>query len=179
MKKVKKVLMWFALAVVLLLFIIIKMNPVTIESANKSIDTNSTEYKEQYAIAIAKMNRESKEEQKNTNNNKAKKVSAAKLSKALVSLDFKLNIKKYSVVLADFTIRNESAGELTDIEIRCSHFSSTSRRLAKKVKVLYVAVPKNSVKKVKGFSMGVTHPQAVKSSCEILSYAFEGLRVWY
>jgi len=176
MERVKKILKWVIFLFVLVIILIITFMPdVVVEGG--SADFNETEYKQQYAIAIKKYEKDNPVKVKKEE--KAKKVARAYASKALLSLETTLKIKRFNVVLANFTFKNESDGEITDVEIRCSYYSPTNAPLGKNKKVLYVKVPKHGVKKVTGFKMGIAPSQASNGHCEVLSYLFDGVRVWY
>jgi len=181
-KKILKVVIFMFIFIIIL--IIIFGEKVKIDDKSYTIDTNSTEYKEQYAIATAKLNKSLEVERKIEDritaikDAKEKKLQDAKASKDLITLEYELKIERY-LVLADFAIKNDSNGELTDIRIGCSYYSPTNTLLGQSKKVLYIEVPKHKSKKISDFKMGIAPQQASKNSCEILNYLFEGVRVYY
>ena len=183
MENVKKVFKWVVLLLVFIVVVLVlvpKYEP-KYNVKNEPIDTNSTEYKEQYAIAKAKHEKSMAKEHLGDSEKRAKaqRVQHAKASKALVSVESHLKVNSRHLVTVDFSIDNKSQGVVTDLEVKCSHYSPTSALLGTNKKVLYVKVEKLSVKKVSGFVMGRVDPQATKGSCKVLSYMFDGVRVWY
>jgi len=174
MERVKKFLKWSVFLFVLVIILIITFMPKVVVEGG-SADFNETEYKQQYAMAIKKHDEEIADKKED----KAEKVARAYASRSLLSLETTLKIKRFNVVLANFTLKNESNGEITDVEIRCSYYSPTNALLGQHKKVLYIKVPKNGVKEVTGFKMGIAPSQASSSRCEVLSFLFDGVRVWY
>ena len=180
MERVKKILKWVIFLFVLVIILIITFMPKVVVEGD-SADFNETEYKQQYAIAIKKHEHENENDNpiKVKKEEKGKKVARAYVSRSLFSLETTFKIKRFNVVLANFTFKNKSDGEITDVEVRCSYYSPINALLGQNKKVLYVKVPKNGVKRVTGFKMGIAPSQASSSGCEVLSYLFEGVRVWF
>ena len=72
-------------------------------------------------------------------------------------------------MVATFVIRNESAHDVKDIEIRCVHSAPSGTVIDRNDKTIYEVVKAHSTRTIKDFTMGFIHTQAAQSNCQIVT----------
>lgn len=75
-----------------------------------------------------------------------------------------------NVMMANFTIKNNSNAQIKDIEITCTHFAKSGTRIDSNARTIYDVVPAKSKKLFADFNMGFIHSQAESSACSITNY---------
>jgi hypothetical protein len=75
-----------------------------------------------------------------------------------------------AVMMADFTITNNSNVDVKDIEITCTHRANSGTVIDSNKRTIYERVSAGRYRIVRNFNMGFIHGQAQKSSCEITDY---------
>ena len=70
-------------------------------------------------------------------------------------------------MVANFTIRNDSAYEIRDIEIVCDHYARSGTRIDRNERTIYDIVPAKRRRTFRNFNMGFIHSQVQKSGCRI------------
>lgn len=97
------------------------------------------------------------------------KVDPVEVALNQVSLEFNWEKAGFdNIMKGDFTVINDSAYKIKDIEIKCIHFGKSGSRIDSNTRTIFDVVEKESSKTFKDFSMGMIHSQAEKSSCEII-----------
>lgn len=74
-----------------------------------------------------------------------------------------------STMEASFTIRNNGAKAIKDIEIECIHFAPSGTRIDSNKRTIYEVIEPGKTRVFKDFSMGFMHSQADSSNCKIKS----------
>jgi hypothetical protein len=74
-----------------------------------------------------------------------------------------------SIMLADFTIRNNSDRDVKDLEIRCEHAGPSGTVIDHNEQTIYEIVKAHSTRTLREVNMGFIASQAAGSKCEILS----------
>jgi len=93
------------------------------------------------------------------------------VAKRGLSLDFQWQKSGFgSVLLADFTIKNDSNYTVKDIEIRCDHYANSGTKIDSNTRVVYEIIEKHSTKKIKNINMGLIRSQITKSGCGIIDF---------
>ena len=72
-----------------------------------------------------------------------------------------------NVMMANFTIANNSETAIKDIEITCTHFAKSGTRIDSNDRTIFDVVPAHGKKVIAGFNMGFIHSQAEKTNCRI------------
>lgn len=72
-----------------------------------------------------------------------------------------------SLMKADFTIRNNGATAIKDIEITCDHQGPSGTKIDSNTRTIFEIVPAGKTRTFKSFDMGFIHSQAVSTSCRI------------
>ena len=72
-----------------------------------------------------------------------------------------------SLMKADFTIRNNGATDIKDIEIICEHQGPSGTKIDSNTRTIFEIVPAGKTRTFKSFDMGFIHSQAVSTSCRI------------
>jgi hypothetical protein len=73
-----------------------------------------------------------------------------------------------SVMIANFTITNNSKYDVKDIEVKCTHSAHSGTVIDSNDRTVYEIVKAHATKKVNDFNMGFIHSQAAQSSCEVV-----------
>ncbi len=85
-----------------------------------------------------------------------------------VSIDFKWSKGGFgSIMMADFTITNQSKYTVKDLDVTCTHYANSGTKIDSNSRTIYETVPANGKKTIRDFNMGFIHSQAVRSSCEV------------
>ena len=85
-----------------------------------------------------------------------------------IDLDFKWGRAAGGILMmADFTVQNNSPYDVKDIAIRCDQFAKSGTRIDRKTRTLYEVVGAHSKKRFTRFPMGVIDSQVETSSCSI------------
>lgn len=88
-----------------------------------------------------------------------------------IELDFKWQLGGFDTnMMVDFTITNNSAHTIKDIEVRCRHFAKSGTEIDSNRRTIYELFPKGQKKRVPDFNMGFIHSQAASSSCAITDF---------
>jgi hypothetical protein len=74
-----------------------------------------------------------------------------------------------SVMIADFTVRNDSPYDVKDIEIQCKHSAPSGTVIDQNTRTVYQIVKANSARTFRGVNMGFINSQAEQSRCSILT----------
>ncbi len=75
-----------------------------------------------------------------------------------------------SFIVASFTIKNQSATDVKDIQITCHHYAPSGTEIDSNVQTIYEIIPSGHVLTVRNFNMGLIHAQAVRSAAEVTDY---------
>lgn len=75
-----------------------------------------------------------------------------------------------AVFLADFTIKNDSAYPIKDIEISCKDAANSGTVIDSNNQTIYDVVKAHSTRKFTNVSMGFIHSQATSAHCEISDF---------
>jgi hypothetical protein len=73
-----------------------------------------------------------------------------------------------NVMIANFTITNNSNSDVKDIEVKCTHSADSGTVIDSNDRTIYEIVKAHATKKVNEFNMGFIHSQAARSSCEVV-----------
>ena len=96
------------------------------------------------------------------------KVDPKSTALSQVSLKFHWTKEGFdNIMQADFTIKNDSAYDIKDLEITCEHYAKSGTQIDSNKRTIYDVVKAHSTKQFKNFSMGFIHTQAIKSSCAV------------
>ncbi len=91
-----------------------------------------------------------------------------------VQLDFKWGTGGFgSIMMANFTISNESKYNIKDIEITCTHFANSGTKIDSNNRTIYESIPAGKKKVMRDFNMGFIHSQAKSSTCKITDLVIE------
>lgn len=74
-----------------------------------------------------------------------------------------------SVMIADFTIRNDSPYDVKDIDIRCVHSAPSGTVIDQNTRTVYDLVKAHSTRTFTNVNMGFINSQAESSGCQILN----------
>ena len=92
----------------------------------------------------------------------------------LVKLDYSWSTSAGgSLMKADFTISNNSAYDIQDIEIECTHYAKSGTEIDSNTVTIYNIVDKRSSKSFNDFDMGFINSQAYETSCDITDISIE------
>lgn len=95
-------------------------------------------------------------------------VSPKELTLKQVKLDFKARKEGFGNVMeADFTISNNSAHSIKDIEISCDHYAKSGTKIDSNTRTIYDTVKAHSKRTFRNFNMGLIHSQAASTSCSV------------
>lgn len=95
-------------------------------------------------------------------------VDQKSLTMSQVKLDFKWGTEAgSSIMVANFTVKNNSSNSIKDFEITCNHFAKSGTKIDSNVRTIYEVVKAHSTRKFPNFNMGFIHSQAASSNCEI------------
>lgn len=88
-----------------------------------------------------------------------------------LSIDFTWRADGFgSIMMASFTIKNDSSKDIKDIEIRCEHTAKSGTRIDSNVETIYDVVKAGTKRTFKEVNMGFIHSQVDSSSCNIKSF---------
>ena len=73
-----------------------------------------------------------------------------------------------NIMMATFTIKNNATFNIKDAEITCNHSSPSGTEIDMNTRTIYEVFRAGTTRTIKDFNMGFIHPQASKSSCEIV-----------
>jgi hypothetical protein len=73
-----------------------------------------------------------------------------------------------NVMIANFTIKNNSNYDVKDIEVKCTHSANSGTVIDSNDRTIYEIVKAHTTKRVNDFNMGFIHTQAARSNCEIV-----------
>ena len=71
------------------------------------------------------------------------------------------------MMLADFTVKNNSIYSIKDFKIECSHYAKSGTLIDTNERTVYDVVPAHAKKKFPEFNMGFIQSQAASSRCDI------------
>jgi len=74
-----------------------------------------------------------------------------------------------NVMVATFTIRNNSPDDVKDIEIGCEHSAPSGTVIDRNTRTIYEVVKAHATRTFADFNMGFIHSQAARSGCKILT----------
>lgn len=72
-----------------------------------------------------------------------------------------------SIMMANFTIRNDGDITVKDLEIQCTHSAPSGTEIDSNTRTIYEIVPPHSRRQFRNFNMGFIAEQVASSSCEI------------
>ncbi|MGI8961550.1 MAG: hypothetical protein ACR2IV_17670 [Bryobacteraceae bacterium] len=72
-----------------------------------------------------------------------------------------------SIMMANFTIRNDGDLMVKDLEIECTHSAPSGTEIDSNARTIYEIVPPHTSRRFRNFNMGFIVEQAASSSCEI------------
>jgi hypothetical protein len=78
------------------------------------------------------------------------------------------------IMMANFTIQDNSDTAIKDIEIRCDHSAPSGTVIDSNTRTIYEIVKAHSKRTFKNFNMGFIHSQAASSSCVIENLELAG-----
>lgn len=73
-----------------------------------------------------------------------------------------------SVMIANFSVKNNLPWAIKDIEIQCTHSAPSGTTIDRNKKTIYERVEANKSRRINNFSMGFIHSQASRSGCDII-----------
>lgn len=82
-----------------------------------------------------------------------------------VKLDYKCSKSDIGILMADFSITNNSASEIKDIEITCEHYGKSGTKIDSNKRTIYDIIPAYETKFFNDFNMGFVHSQAHSTVC--------------
>jgi hypothetical protein len=74
-----------------------------------------------------------------------------------------------NVMMANFTVRNNSPYDIKDLEIQCEHSAPSGTVIDSNTRTIYEIVKANSTRTFQGVSMGFIASQVAESGCHIVS----------
>ncbi len=80
-----------------------------------------------------------------------------------------------SIMMADFTIRNDARIDLKDVTIKCVHSAPSGTEIDSNSKTIFEPFPKGKTRKLRDVNMGFIRDQAARSGCEIINAKVAGL----
>jgi hypothetical protein len=75
-----------------------------------------------------------------------------------------------TVMMLDFTIRNENDFAVKDVTFKCTHYGPSGTRIDDNTRTLYERIPAHSSISRQQFNMGFFHSQTSSSSCQVTDY---------
>ncbi len=99
-----------------------------------------------------------------------RETDSEKAQKAMPAVKLKTRWSKEgfgNVMMADFTITNNSSYFISDIFISCHMMGKSGTEIGTNANIIYDSVEPGKTKKIKEFDMGLINPQAASSNCEI------------
>jgi hypothetical protein len=75
-----------------------------------------------------------------------------------------------TVMMLDFTIRNDNDFAVKDISFKCTHYGPSGTRIDSNSRTLYERIPAHSSISRQQFNMGFFHSQTSSSSCQVTDY---------
>ncbi|MES3020436.1 MAG: hypothetical protein V4857_02510 [Pseudomonadota bacterium] len=75
------------------------------------------------------------------------------------------------VMEADFTIKNETANAIKDVQILCTHFSKSKTRIDSNATTIYQVIAPQENHIARNVNMGFIHTQAVTTSCRVKKFS--------
>jgi hypothetical protein len=72
-----------------------------------------------------------------------------------------------SVMIANFTIRNDGDVAVKDIEIQCVHSAPSGTVIDQNTRTIYDLIPAHKTRTFRNFNMGFIDSQASRSNCQI------------
>jgi hypothetical protein len=75
-----------------------------------------------------------------------------------------------TIMMLDFTIRNDHDYAVKDITIRCNHFGRSGTKIDDNTRTVFEQIPAHSSLSRSKFNMGFFHDQTSESSCNITNY---------
>jgi hypothetical protein len=75
-----------------------------------------------------------------------------------------------SVMMLDFTIRNDNDYAVKDFTIKCRHSSPSGTEIDQNSRTVYELIPAHGSRSWQRFNMGFIHSQVFQSSCKVVDY---------
>ncbi len=75
-----------------------------------------------------------------------------------------------TVMMLDFTIRNDNNYAVKDFTIKCEHSSPSGTRIDQNTRTVYERLSAHESRSWQRFSMGFIHNQVFKSNCKVVDY---------
>jgi hypothetical protein len=75
-----------------------------------------------------------------------------------------------SVMMLDFTVRNDNDYAIKDVTIRCEHSAKSGTNIVSNTRTIYERVPAHGALSKSKFNMGFIHSQIDTSSCRVTDY---------
>ncbi len=88
-----------------------------------------------------------------------------------LSMTFKQSTLENGQLQVKFTLNNNSANTIANIEFRCTEFDSTNKRLTRYVQTEPSALPPNSTSEYTHI-MGLSHPSAHATQCVVMNFTY-------
>lgn len=76
-----------------------------------------------------------------------------------------------NIMIADFTIENNSKYDVKDLTIECVHFAKSGTKIDSNTRTIYDVIKAGKQKRFKKFNMGFVHDQAEKSFPKVINLA--------
>ena len=94
----------------------------------------------------------------------------AQIGRALVLNEKEFIKSQFNVLDATFEIENPWTKDVKDIEVECTQVTNSGTELSSTLnKTIYEIFPSKKKRIIKKFTMGISHPQAVRGSCSVVS----------
>ena len=74
------------------------------------------------------------------------------------------------VMIADFTITNNTGHPVKDIEVKCTGYSETGTKIDQNTRTIYKVIQPGKTIKVSGFNMGYVASAVHRESCGTIKY---------
>jgi len=72
-----------------------------------------------------------------------------------------------TVMMANFTLKNDLPWPVKDITIRCEHAAPSGTTIDQNTRTIYERLEPGTTKQIRSFNMGFVHSQATKSGCAV------------
>jgi hypothetical protein len=76
-----------------------------------------------------------------------------------------------SVMIANFTFKNDNEFAVKDVEVTCIHSANSGTEMDRNTRTIYERIPANSSAYFDEVNMGFIDPQARSTRCEVTDYA--------
>ncbi len=73
-----------------------------------------------------------------------------------------------SVMIANFSIKNNLPWAIKDIEVKCTHTAPSGTTIDQNRRTIFERIEANKSRRISNFSMGFIHSQASRSGCDIV-----------